>query len=187
MLNQRKTSLGSLQHLWSSISDISKICSLFHESLLKHYIVLLKWITSLSGKKFKYLWYFAFGQFLSLFEIEIPTFQIVTFAGFISSFVFRQFWQWSYQNRLSFSGKDSKADFFVFCHFDKNRKMKDEINPAFNPNRYEGWYFYLLVIFSDFVSWFFIKSFQTFWRWKLTSIGLFWNPAQLIESFKSCP
>ena len=58
----------------------------------------------------------------------------------------------------------------------------------FNPNWHEGWYFYLLVIFgSDFVSWFFIKTFQTFWRWKFISIGLFWHPAQLIESFKSCP
>ena len=33
----------------------------------------------------------------------------------------------------------------------------------FNPIRHEGWYFYLLVIFgSDFVRWFFIKTFQTF-------------------------
>ena len=44
------------------------------------------------------------------------------FAGFISSFVFRHFWRRSYQNQLSFSGKDSTADFFVFRHLQK-RKM----------------------------------------------------------------
>ena len=28
---------------------------------------------------------------------------------------------------------------------------------------------------------------KLFWRWKFTSIGLFWHHAQLIESYKSCP
>ena len=32
---------------------------------------------------------------------------------------------------------------------------------------------------------FFSKISKLFWRWKLRSIGLFWHPAQLIESFKS--
>jgi hypothetical protein len=32
----------------------------------------------------------------------------------LSFFVFCQFWRRSYQNQLSFSGKDSTADFFVF-------------------------------------------------------------------------
>ena len=60
-------------------------------------------------------------------------------------------------------------------------------NMVINPNWHEGWYFYPLVIFgSNFVSWFFIKTFQTFLMWKLTSMGLSWHPAQLIESFKSC-
>ena len=34
---------------------------------------------------------------------------------------------------------------------------------------------------------FFSKNFKLFWRWKLRSIGLFWHPAQLIKSYKSCP
>ena len=48
--------------------------------------------------------------------------------------------------------------------------------------------FYLFLIFDQILSAeFFIKTFQTFWRWKLTSIGLLWHPAQLIEFFKGCP
>ena len=34
---------------------------------------------------------------------------------------------------------------------------------------------------------FFSKISKLFWRWKFTSIRLFWHPAQLIESYKSCP
>ena len=45
------------------------------------------------------------------------------YSGFISSFIFRHFRQRSYQNQLSFSGKDSTADFFVFRQ-NENRKMK---------------------------------------------------------------
>ena len=37
-----------------------------------------------------------------------------------------------------------------------------------HPNWHEGWYFYLLVIFgSDFVGWFFIKTFQNFLKVKI--------------------
>ena len=46
----------------------------------------------------------------------------------LSFFVFRQFWGRSYQNQLSFSGRDSTADFF--CQNDKKQKAKDEMNPA---------------------------------------------------------
>ena len=43
--------------------------------------------------------------------------------------------------------------------------------------------------FIDQILWadFFSKIYTIFGRWKLTSIGLFWHPAQLIESIKSCP
>ncbi len=34
---------------------------------------------------------------------------------------------------------------------------------------------------------FFPKFSKHFWRWKLRSIELFWHPAKLIESYKSCP
>ena len=44
-----------------------------------------------------------------------------TIVGFISSFVFRQLWGQSYQNQLSFSGKDSTANFFVFRHLRKTK------------------------------------------------------------------
>ena len=50
----------------------------------------------------------------------------------LSFFVFRQFWRRSYQNQLSFSGKDSTADFFVFRHFDqntKNEKWEEKLTP----------------------------------------------------------
>ena len=40
-----------------------------------------------------------------------------TYVYFILSFVFCQFWRRSYQNQLSFSGKDSTADFFHFSSF----------------------------------------------------------------------
>jgi hypothetical protein len=43
----------------------------------------------------------------------------------LSFFAFRQFWQRSYENQLSFSGKDSAADFFVFRHFDQNMKNEN--------------------------------------------------------------
>ena len=33
---------------------------------------------------------------------------------------------------------------------------------------------------------FFQKRPNFFWRWKLKSIGLFWHPAKLIESYKKC-
>ena len=46
---------------------------------------------------------------------------VCTYAEFISSFVFRHFWRRSYQNQLSFSGKDSTADFLVFCHLRKTK------------------------------------------------------------------
>ena len=48
----------------------------------------------------------------------------------LSFFVFRQFCKGSYQNQLSFSGKDSTADFFIFRHFDEKQKTKDEMNLA---------------------------------------------------------
>ena len=53
----------------------------------------------------------------------------------LSIFVFRQFWQRSYQNQLSFSGKDRTADFFVFGHFDQNTKNEKWNEPDIRPNR----------------------------------------------------
>ena len=44
----------------------------------------------------------------------------------------------------------------------------------------------LVILGLDFVSWICIKIFDIFWRWKLTSIGLIWHPAKLIESYKTC-
>ena len=41
----------------------------------------------------------------------------------LSFFVFRQFWGRSYESQLSFSGKGSAADFFVFRHFHQNTKI----------------------------------------------------------------
>ena len=56
-----------------------------------------------------------------------------------------------------------------------------------NPYWHEGGHFYIFVLFgSDFVSWIFITIFQSLWRQKLTSIGLIWHPAKLIESYKKC-
>ena len=43
----------------------------------------------------------------------------------LSIFVFRQFWQRSYETQLSFSCKDSIAGFFIFGHFDQNTKNKN--------------------------------------------------------------
>ena len=69
---------------------------------------------------------------------------------------------------------------YRIANFINNKSISNSgnIHKWFNPNWHEGWYFYLLVIFgSDFVSCFFIKTFQTCWRWKLTSSKLFWHPA----------
>ena len=38
------------------------------------------------------------------------------------------------------------------------------------------------ILLADFLS----KISKLFWRWKLTSIGLIWHPAKLIESYKKC-
>ena len=57
----------------------------------------------------------------------------------LSIFVFRQFWQQSYQNQLSFSGKDSTAFFFVFRHFDKKRRSKDKMNPELISESFSFW------------------------------------------------
>ena len=50
-----------------------------------------------------------------------------------------------------------------------------------NPNWHEGWYYFHLIFGSDFISWFFIKTFQTFWEVKidinqvtLTSCPVYW-------------
>jgi hypothetical protein len=50
-----------------------------------------------------------------------------TTARLITSFVFRylQFWRRSYQNQLSFSGKDSTAVFFFFPQNVEKRKSKN--------------------------------------------------------------
>ena len=56
----------------------------------------------------------------SIFTV-MQSIDLVSIAGFISSFVFRHFWRRSYQNQLSFSGKDSTADFFVFRHLRKTK------------------------------------------------------------------
>ena len=48
----------------------------------------------------------------------------------LSLFVFCQFWRRSYKNQLSFSGRDSTADFFVFGHLDQ--KSKYVIRPICN-------------------------------------------------------
>ena len=54
-----------------------------------------------------------------------------------------------------------------------------------NPNWHEGGHFPTLVSFgSDFVNWFLIKHFQTFLRWKFSSITLIWHLAKLIQSYK---
>ena len=39
------------------------------------------------------------------------------------------------------------------------------------------------ILSAEFLS----KISKLFWRWKLTSIGLIWHPAKLIESYKKCP
>jgi hypothetical protein len=44
----------------------------------------------------------------------------------LSFFVFRHFWRRSYQNQLSFSGKDSTADFFVFRHGTNGMKRSND-------------------------------------------------------------
>jgi hypothetical protein len=56
-----------------------------------------------------------------IYEHSITVFE----CRLITSFVFRQFWRRSYQNQLSFPGKDSTAFFSFFVKMTKteNRKM----------------------------------------------------------------
>ena len=58
---------------------------------------------------------------------------------------------------------------------------------TFSPNWHETGYFYLPCNFGiGFVSAKFVsKISKLFWQWKLTSIGLIWDPAKLIESYKT--
>ena len=51
----------------------------------------------------------------------------------LSFFFFRQFRRKNYEYQLSFSGKDSAADFFVFGHFDQN--TKNGMNRTISYNR----------------------------------------------------
>ena len=39
------------------------------------------------------------------------------------------------------------------------------------------------ILSAEFLS----KISNIFWRWKLTSVGLIWQPAKLIESYKKMP
>ena len=49
-------------------------------------------------------------------------------------------------------------------------------------------HFYLMSLFNQILSTeFFSKISKLFRRWKLRLFGLFWHPAQLIMSYKSCP
>ena len=53
---------------------------------------------------------------------------------------------------------------------------------SLNPNWHEGGHFYSHVLFGlDFVSWILVQTFQSFGRWKLTSIRLIWHPVKLSE------
>ena len=44
----------------------------------------------------------------------------------------------------------------------------------------------LVLLGSGFVSWFKSKFSRLLWGWKLTSIGLLWHPAKLLDSYKNC-
>ena len=56
-----------------------------------------------------------------------------------------------------------------------------------NPNWHEGWYFYLLVIFGSDFFWLIYQNLPNFLKVKIDINWVIWQPAQLIESFKSCP
>ena len=81
--------------------------------------------------------------------------------------------------------KNSKIDQFLDP---PAQSFTDVINwLSLNPNWHEGWSFYLLdILGSDFFQLIFFQTFHTFWRWKLTSMGLIWHPAKLIETYKKC-
>ena len=64
------------------------------------------------------------------------------------------------------------SDFFCFSvnsgWISDALKFINSFVQCINPNWHEGWYLYLLVLFgSDFVSWIFIKNFQTFFEVKI--------------------
>ena len=46
-------------------------------------------------------------------------------------------------------------------------KDRKTVSGCLNPDWHEGWYFYLVIFGSDFVSWIFIKNFQTFLEVKI--------------------
>ena len=49
-----------------------------------------------------------------------------------------------------------------------------------------GIFYSLVLVGSDFVSWIFLKNFQTFLEVKIYINRVILTPAQLIESYKSC-
>ena len=86
-----------------------------------------------SGPNLGYLQIQSLSNLLDKYQIYCPSskqpkIKRRCYVRFISSFVFHQFWRQSYESQLSFSGKDSAADFFVFVIFTKIWKTKIVLN-----------------------------------------------------------
>ena len=79
----------------------------------------------------------------------------------LSFFVFRHFWRRSYKNQLSFSGKDSTADFFIVRHL---RKTKMKWNTHMS-SKTENYRFVLIFIFMNFIFALFFYRCQNFLCW----------------------
>ena len=75
-----------------------------------------------------------------------------------------------------------------FSDLKKINEIYEILGSQVNPDWHEGWYFYLLVIFwSDFVSWFFIKLSKLFKGENLHQSGYFDTLPSLLSLLKVAP
>ena len=122
-------------------------------------------------RKFYFCWFYAIcllsGHYIviAMFNLMIPRNIIGRISG-LGIVQKMQFWSLNWHNSIG----DLTITFFIFLFklSDIEAWIHNLPNCIFYPNWHKGWYFYLLVIFgSDFLSWIFIKSFQTFLEVKI--------------------
>ena len=141
-------------------------------NLKKHTIIFRRYQTKMAT-----VW--AFGPYLCIWTHGRVMHELACPLNEVGRHIWaRQLWSlWSLANQQTrpcgnCNWKDWISDWEIAVRLKRKNKItclskffRHLVNSLFNPNWHEGWYFYLLVIFgSDFVSWSFIKTLQTFWR-----------------------
>ena len=88
-----------------------------------------------------------------------------------------------------FTGRGLVITHLCAVDWDVSWCMSYSLPLAINPNWHEAGHFPppcpLWIRFCQLNT--YQKCLNLFWRWKMTSIGLIWHPAKLIESYIKCP